>query len=68
MKTFLLAAVLLAFACAGCERHPVSQLREIDERSEANPEKKKSEAAEAEGRPEATPRASPRGYFPADTP
>jgi hypothetical protein len=68
MKIFLLVAACCAFAFAGCERHPASQVQQLNERehSEASPEKKKDEANPEQAHPEASATASlsPRTYFP----
>jgi hypothetical protein len=67
MKIFLFVAACCAFvAFAGCERHPVSQLQQLNDESEANPEKKKDEATREQARPEASTSVSPRTYFPAN--
>ena len=66
MKIFLFVAACCAFVFAGCERHPASQVQQLNEGSEANPEKKKDEATreQAQARPEASAGVSPRTYFP----
>jgi hypothetical protein len=67
MKIFLFVAACCAFAFAGCERHPVSHVQQLNEESEANPEKKKDEATPEQARPEASTSPSPRTYFPANS-
>jgi hypothetical protein len=69
MKIFLFVAACCAFAFAGCERHPVRQVQQLNEESEANPEKKKGEATreQAQARPEASTNPSLRTYFPTNS-
>jgi hypothetical protein len=67
MKIFLFVTALCAFAFAGCERHPLRQIQQFNEASEANPEKKKAEAVQEQALPEASASSSPRAYFPTDS-
>lgn len=67
MKIFLFVAACCAFTFAGCEQHPVSQLQQLNEGSEPNPEKKKDEATREQSRPETSGSPSPRTYFPQDS-
>jgi hypothetical protein len=67
MKIFVFVPACCAFAFAGCERHPVSQIQQLNEESEANPEQKKEEATRDQARPEASASPSARSYFPANS-
>ncbi|HEY0790769.1 MAG TPA: hypothetical protein VGD78_06855 [Chthoniobacterales bacterium] len=70
MKSFFVLVACSVLIFAGCERHPVAQLQEINERSDLNPEKKNAKAdgepdrAQTEPGTKANP--SPRAYFPTD--
>ena len=67
MKILLLVAAGCTLVFAGCERHPVAQLQQINERSEANQDKKQTAAAQEAGAPEPSASGSPRSYFPGST-
>jgi len=70
MKSFLVVIACSMLVFSGCERHPVAQLQEMDERSEVHSQKKSAKAegepGNAQGGPTASANSSPRAYFPAD--
>jgi hypothetical protein len=70
MKRFLVLVACCVLVFSGCERHPVAQWQEINERSEVHSEKKGAKVEGEPSSPQTGPGVkaipSPRAYFPTD--